>query len=109
MPKKGYISEVIGGGRIVSHGQVSDLSRGFKLPDGVPFTVYIRPRFSVSTPDTVLSVKLYQEDGFEPAPVAFNDWSPLVISEIAPDTELLKTNDLFWGSGQSVDNGEGAL
>ena len=34
MAKKGYISETVGGGRIVSHGQVTDLSRGFKLPDG---------------------------------------------------------------------------
>lgn len=72
--KKGYISETIGGGRIVSHGQIADLSQGFSLPDGVPFTVYIRPKFSVSTLDTVLKVKLYQEDGFSDAPVAFNDW-----------------------------------
>ena len=105
MGKKGYITEAMNGGRIVSHGQIADLSQGFSLPDGVPFTVYIRPKFSVSTLDTVLKVKLYQEDGFSDAPVAFNDWSPLVISEIAPDAEILKTNDLYWGSGQPVEEG----
>lgn len=68
MPKKGYISEIMGSGRIVSHGQITDLS-----------------------------------NGFSPAPVVFNDWSPLVISELAPDTEILNTNDLFWGSGQSIE------
>lgn len=104
MAKKGFISEFVGGGRIVSHGQITDLSGGFKLPKGALFTVYVRPKFSVSTLDTVMNVKLYQEDGFSPAPVVFNDWSPLVISELAPDTELLKTNDLYWGSGQGIED-----
>lgn len=103
MTKKGYISETIGGGRLVSHGQITDLSQGFRLPDGVPFTVFVRPKYSVSTLDTVLSVKLYQENGFSPAPLTFSDWSPLLISEIAPDTSFLDTNDLFWGSGQQVE------
>lgn len=34
MGKKGYISEFMGGGRIVSHGKIADLSKGFKLPSG---------------------------------------------------------------------------
>lgn len=108
MAKKGYISEMIGGGRIVSHGQIGDLSRGFSLPNGEPFTVYVRPKFSVSTLDTVLGVRLYQEESFAPAPVVFNDWSPLLISELAPDNEITKTNDVYWGSGQYItDNTDG--
>lgn len=54
MGKKGYISEFMGGGRIVSHGKIADLSKGFKLPSGNPFSVYVRPKYSVSTLDTVL-------------------------------------------------------
>lgn len=100
---KGYISEFVGGGRIVSHGQITDLSEGFKLPGGQLFSVYIRPKYSVSTPDTVLSVNLYQESGFSDAPVAFNDWSPLLIREIAPNPDILTTNDIYWGSGQCVE------
>ena len=57
MGKKGYISEFMGGGRIVSHGKIADLSKGFKLPSGKPFSVYVRPKYSVSTPDTVLTVR----------------------------------------------------
>lgn len=32
MGKKGYISEFMNGGRIVSHGKIADLSKGFNLP-----------------------------------------------------------------------------
>ena len=103
MPK-GYISEFMGGGRIVSHGQIKDLSQGFKLPNGAPFSIYIRPKYSVSTLDTVLSVRCYQDNDFSDAPVAYNDWSPLVISEIAPNSDILTTNDVYWGSGQCVED-----
>lgn len=34
MAKKGYITEAMNGGRIVAHGQITDLSSGFKLPHG---------------------------------------------------------------------------
>lgn len=102
MKKKGYISETVEGGRIVSHGQITDLSNGFKLPDGERFTIYVRPKQIVQTFDTVISVRLYQDDEFSPAPFTYNDWSPCVISEIAPDTEVLNTNDIYWGSGQAV-------
>lgn len=103
MPKKGYISEFVNGGRIVSHGQITDLSQGFKLPNDAPFSVYIRPKSSVSALDTVVSVKCYQDSDFSDAPVVFNDWSPLVISEIAPDRNILTSNDVYWGSGQYVE------
>lgn len=99
MGKKGYISEFMNGGRIVSHGKIADLSKGFKLPSGNPFSVYVRPKYSVSTLDTVLTVLCSQDEELSEAPVAFNDWSPLAVTEIAPNAELLKTNDVFWGSG----------
>lgn len=38
MAQKGYISEFMNGGRIVSHGKINDLSNGFKLPGDVPFS-----------------------------------------------------------------------
>lgn len=106
---KGYISEAMNGGRIVAHGQITDLSAGFKLPKGELFTVYIRPKFNTSTLDTTLSVRCQQDKEFSDAPVVFNDWSPLAIAEIAPSSnDLLQTNDLYWGSGEYVSNGEEA-
>lgn len=41
MAQKGYISETMNGGRILSHGKITDLSNGFKLPDGALFSIYI--------------------------------------------------------------------
>lgn len=99
MGKKGYISEFMNGGRIVSHGKIADLSKGFKLPSGNPFSVYVRPKYNVSTLDTVLTVRCYQDKDWSEAPVPFNDWTPLAIADIAPNAELLKTNDVYWGSG----------
>lgn len=103
MAQKGYISETLNGGRIISHGKITDLRNGFKLPNGALFSIYIRPKFSTSTVDTVLSVKCYQDELFSEAPFVFNDWSPLSISEIAPDKALLNTNDVYWGSGEYVE------
>lgn len=51
----------------------------------------------------MLSVKCQQDDDFSAAPVVFNDWSPLAIKEIAPDNDLLTTCDLYWGSGEYVE------
>lgn len=101
MTKKGYISEFVGGGRVVSHGQITDLTKGFRLESGNPFSVYVRPKEGVASFDCILSVRCYQDDEFSDAPVTFYDWSPLAICEIAPseDEDLLKTYDIFWGSG----------
>lgn len=68
MAKKGYITEAMNGGRIVAHGQITDLSFGFKLPHGELFSVFIRPKTQVSTLDTVLSVKCQQDDDCERRP-----------------------------------------
>ena len=102
MAKKGYISEFMNGGRIVSHGQITDLSSGFSLPNEVPFSVYIRPKYSASEMDTVMSVKCYQDEEFSDAPIAYCDWSPMAITEIAPSS-ILDTCDVYWGSGSYVE------
>lgn len=103
MGQKGYISEFMNGGRIVAHGKINDLSNGFKLPNGEPFSVYVRPKYSVSTLDTVLSVRCYQDEAFSEAPVPYNDWSPMAVSEIAPDKDILNTCDVYWGCGSYVE------
>lgn len=103
MAQKGYISEFMNGGRIVSHGKIESLAQGFKLPGDMLFSVYARPKSTGSNVDTVLSVKCYQDEDFSDAPVAFHDWSPMAIKEIAPNDEILTTCDLYWGSGTAVE------
>lgn len=103
MAQKGYISEFMNGGRIVSHGKVTDLSKGFKLPSETPFSVYIRPKDENTDIDTILNVKCYQDEKFTDAPIAFHEWSPLAITEIAPNAELLNSCDVYWGCGSYVE------
>lgn len=103
MTERGYISEFMSGGRIVSHGKIESLAQGFKLPGDKLFSVYIRPKSAGTHVDTVLSVKCYQDKAFSDAPVALYDWSPMAIKEIAPNDEILSTCDLYWGSGTAVE------
>ncbi|WP_254015965.1 hypothetical protein [Bacteroides ovatus] len=44
-----------------------------------------------------------QDEQLSEAPIVFNDWSPMAIVELAPDTEVLATNDIYWGSGCYVE------
>lgn len=104
MAKKGYISEQMNAGRILSHGKITSLATGFKLKGNKPFSLYIKPKFNVSTLDTTLSVKCSQDDDFAEAPFAYNDWSPLAITEInTGQASVLDTNDLYWGCGDYVE------
>lgn len=103
MRSKGYISEFMNGGRIVSHGKIESLAQGFKLPKDALFTVYARPKTQTADIDAVLSVKCYQDDSFSDAPVPLYDWSPLAIREIAPNDEILSVCDLYWGSGEVLE------
>lgn len=68
MARQGYISEFMNGGRILSHGKIENLADGFSLPNDALFSIYIRPKYSSSTVDAVLSVKCYQDDEFSDAP-----------------------------------------
>ena len=82
MGRQGYISEFMNGGRILSHGKIESLANGFSLPNDALFSLYIRPKYSSSSVDAVLSVKCYQDDEFSDAPVVLNDWSPMAIKRL---------------------------
>ncbi len=104
MPKKGYISEFVNGGRIVSHGKIESLENGFKICDGVPFSIYVRPKNATSSIDVLINLKCYQDEEASNVPVPLNDWSPLLVSEIAPDATLLNYYDIYWGSGCHIES-----
>jgi len=105
MSKKGYISEFMNGGRVVSHGKILSLASGFKLPNETPFSVYIRPKSTSGSEnlDVLLNVRCYQDEEASEAPLVLNDWSPMAIVEIAPDNEILGEYDIYWGSGSYVE------
>lgn len=101
--KKGYISEFVNGGRIVSHGKVESLSNGFKIGDGIPFSIYVRPKNPTTAIDVVINLKCYQDDQAGNVPVVLNDWSPLLVREISADASLLSYYDIYWGCGSYVE------
>lgn len=105
MAQKGYISEFMNGGRIVSHGKIESLATGFKLPNETPFSIYIRPKSASNSEDldVMLNVRCYQDETASEAPVVLNDWSPMAIVEIAPNIEILGEYDIYWGSGSYVE------
>lgn len=99
----GYkISEFMHGGRIASHGKITDLSNGFSLPGRQRFSIYIRPKEETDEYDTVLSVRCSHDDELSEAPVLFNDWTPLALIEIGADSEILNNYDIYWGSGTYI-------
>jgi len=102
MNEKGYIGEFMSVGRIVSHGQITDLTDGFSLSGNVPFSVYVRPKASISNADILLNVRCYQDDDFSPVPIGLNDWTPLSIIEIAPNPLILDDCEIYWGSGCEI-------
>lgn len=117
MGKKGYISETMGSGRIVSHGKV-EFSPNLTIPGtqikvfslapaNIPFSIYIRPKNSdVDAADVLVYVKCYQDNGFTETPIPLNDWTPLSIMAISCYNFDYQDYDIYWGAGTYVDVAE---
>lgn len=86
--------------RITSKGKVESLANGFKLQDGQPFSVYIRPKtLTTLERDVLLDCRLYCEEQSSPVPVPLFTWVELEVLEIAPSEKLLESYDIYWGAG----------
>ncbi|KAA6347963.1 hypothetical protein EZS27_004582 [termite gut metagenome] len=99
----GYVSEFMRAGKICAKEQITDLSQNFKLKNGVPFSIYLRPKTAIDEADRLINCRLYQESEISPVPMGFNDWQPLAIVELAADETLLSECDVFWGAGEEVE------
>lgn len=98
-----YVSESMFVSRIVSKGRIESLANGFKLKDGAPFSVYVRPKTITSLDrDVLINCKLYKEDEFSECPVSLFTWVELVVIELAPSETLLESYDVYWGSGNEA-------
>ncbi len=85
--------------RVLSHGKVTDLENGFKLPQSAPFSVYVRPKTTAMAADIVISAKCICDTEVSELPVPLNDWTPAAIVELAPNTISLVDHDVYWGAG----------
>lgn len=98
-----YVGEQMFVSRISAKGKITNLTNGFRLKGGVPFSVYVRPKnLSTMERDILLSCKLYQEDTYSDVPVSLFSWVELVITSIAPNATLLNGYDIYWGSGDAA-------
>lgn len=97
---KNYVTEQMFVSRITSKGKVESLAGGFRLKDGAPFSVYVRPK-SLTTleRDMLLDCRLYCEEQSSTVPVPLFTWVELEVVEIAPSDTLLESYDIWWGAG----------
>lgn len=98
-----YVTEQMFSSRITCHGRISDLSKGFRLLNDQPFSLYIRPKSATTTVvDVLVNVKLYKEDSFSPMPVGIYCWNELMALELdASNAGLLEQFEIYWGAGNT--------
>jgi hypothetical protein len=94
------------GGRILSHGQITDLTEGFSLPDGLMFSLFVVPKTGPAEgedPEKVIivSCKTLQNPDNEPLPIVPYVWNEPAIKEIPADAIDLDEYDVYWGAGHN--------
>jgi hypothetical protein len=87
--------------RILSKGQVTDLTKGFDL-NGVPFSIYVRKKAVSLETDLMVGCKLICDNEFGEFPVPVGDWTPAAIVKIAPGAIALSEYDVYWGAGEKI-------
>lgn len=88
--------------RVLSKGQISDLSKGFNL-GGKPFSVYVRSKSATEiATDMLLNCKLICDTSFGNIPVPVGDWTPAAIVGIAPNAIDLQKYEIYWGAGETI-------
>ena len=85
--------------RILTHGQITSLTSGFSL-NGEPFSIYVRPKGTVTAVDGIVNAKCIGDKTLAPLPVPFNDWTPASIIELGADAISLSSYDVYWGAGK---------
>lgn len=88
--------------RILSKGQITDLTNGSKLNGGVPFSVFVRPKKPSMEQNTIIQCKCLCDKEASDFPVPVGDWTPAAIVEISPDAISLSDYDVYWGAGESI-------
>lgn len=93
---KGYLSQEVFASRISSHGKITDLSSGFKMKHGLPFSLFVIPK-TVSYNPIIVNCKLYHDDELSHCPFEVNQWSANLVKELASDAIDIDVYDVYWG------------
>lgn len=82
--------------RIVAKGRIKDLSKGFRLPESLPFSIYLRSKTGVVENDTLIQCRLICDKEIGDFPVPVGDWTPGKIVALPP-TQSTPPNMRFIG------------
>lgn len=89
--------------RILSHGQITDLSEGFKLEHDAPFSIFVIHKVPTLVQYTTVKCRCLSDRGKATAlPVILGDWSPAMVTYISPKAIDLNQYDVYWGSGANI-------
>lgn len=86
--------------RLIAKGTITDLSKGFSLKGGVPFSVYVRSKKNTMLSDTLLECRLIGDREVGVLPVPIGDWSPAMIAYISPNAIDLQKYEVYWGASE---------
>jgi hypothetical protein len=86
--------------RLIAKGTITDLSKGFSLKGGVPFSVYVRSKENTMLSDTLLECRLIGDREVGALPVPIGDWSPAMIAYISPNAIDLQKYEVYWGASE---------
>jgi hypothetical protein len=100
---KGYISETMFAGRILSHGKITSLDAAFSLTNNEPFSLFL---VAASGTDETLPVlvncKLYADDEAANCPFVANQWNEPAVIEVAASGVSLTDYTVYWGAGSDI-------
>ena len=89
--------------RILSHGKITDLSKGFKMQNGETFSIMVVAKNASSVVTTALcTCRCVCDKEASPFPVNVGDWTPAKIQEISANGISLSDFDVFWGAGETA-------
>jgi len=87
--------------RVLTHGQITDLTNGFNL-GGKVFSIFVRPKSVSMEANVLVSCKCICDKTASNLPVPIGDWSPAAIVEISPSAISLTDYDVYWGAGEKI-------
>lgn len=93
------------GGRITCHGIIEQRTNmEFVLKNETPFSLFVVPKDTTQEESIVtLNVRCFEDDQVKPAPFAIYTWSPLLVTKVQVDSELLSKYDIYWGAGSPTE------
>jgi hypothetical protein len=85
-------------GRVLSHGQITDLTEAFTL-DGLMFSIFLIPKDDEIVAPLVVTCKTLQNAVAAATPMVLNWWNPHALLELPADAIDLDVYDVYWAAG----------